>query len=156
MASTLFHHTGSEGFSRYVCSLVRTLFVLLVWAETGTGQKWIINRENGSNVSPSPGAFLAGRGIWTESAAKGHTKGTGQQAPRRKIGAMADHACGAGAESHGGCPIGRDVGHGAAGSSDNPRRSKRQREQEEDQGMAGEDPGMHMTCMMKIESRADV
>ena len=69
---------------------------------------------------------------------------------------MADHACGAGAGSHGECPIGRDVGHGAAGSSDNPRRSKRQREQEEDQGMAGEDLGMHVTCMMKIESRADV
>ena len=89
---------------------------------------------------------------------KGHTKGSGQQAPGREAGAMADdlnHACGAGAGSHG-CPIGRDVGHGAAGSSDNPRRSKRQREQEEDQGMAGEDPGMHMACMMKIESRADV
>jgi len=69
---------------------------------------------------------------------------------------MADHACGAGAGSHGESPIGRDVGHGAAGSSDNPRRSKRQREQEQDQGMAGEDLGMHMTCMMKIESRADV
>ena len=69
---------------------------------------------------------------------------------------MADHACGAGAGSHGECPIGRDVRHGAAGSSDNPRRSKRQREQEEGQGMAGEDLGMHMTCMMKIEPRADV
>jgi hypothetical protein len=72
---------------------------------------------------------------------------------------MADdlnHASGAGAGSHGGCPIGRDVGHGAAGSSNNPRRSKRQREQEEDQGTAGEDPGMHMTCMMKIEWRAHV
>ena len=69
---------------------------------------------------------------------------------------MADHACGAGAGSHGECPIGRDVGHGAAGSSNNPRRSKRQREQEENQGTAGEDPGMNMACMMKIESRADV
>ena len=120
-------------------------------------------------MSPSPGAFSGGKGhldkkgrdpldVWGDqaSAAKGRTKGTGQQAPRRKIGAMADHACGAGAGSHGECPIGRDVGHGAAGSSDNPRRSKRQREKEEDQGMAGEDPGMHMTCMMKIESRADV
>ena len=78
--------------------------------------------------------------VWGDqaSAAKGRTKGTGQQAPRRKIGAMADHACGAGAGSHGECPIGTDVGHGAAGS-------KRQREQEEDQGMAGEDLGMHMT-----------
>ena len=112
-------------------------------------------------MSPSPGAFLAGRGIWIEKKGirwtfgeikqvqqKGHTKGTGQQAPRRKIGAMADHACGAGAGSHGECPIGRDVGHGAAGSSDNPRRSKRQREQEEDQGMAGEDPGMDMACVL--------
>jgi hypothetical protein len=70
--------------------------------------------------------------------------------------ADANHACGAGAGSRA-CPIGRDVGHGAAGgSSNNPRRSKRQREQEEDQGMAGEDLGMHMACMMKIESRADV
>ena len=44
-----------------------------------------------------------------------------------------------------------DAGDGAdsSSSSNNPRRSKRQREEEEeDQGMAGEDPGMHMTRMM--------
>ena len=70
--------------------------------------------------------------------------------------ADANHASGAGAGSRG-CPIRTDAGDGAAGgSSSNPRCSKRKREQEEDQGMAGEDPGMHMTCMMKIESRADV
>ena len=61
----------------------------------------------------------------------------------------ADHASGAGAGSRG-CPMRIDAGDGAdsSSSSNNPRRSKRQREEEEDQGMAGEDPGMHMTRMM--------
>ena len=83
MALTLFHDTGSEGFSRYVCSLVRTLFVLLVWAETGTGQKWIINRENGGNVSPSLGAFLAERGIWTKKEGIRWTFGEIKQVQQR-------------------------------------------------------------------------
>jgi hypothetical protein len=60
----------------------------------------------------------------------------------------ANHSSGAGAGSHG-CPMRIDAADGAFGSSsNNPRRSKRQREQEEDQEMAGEDPGMYMTCMM--------
>ena len=66
----------------------------------------------------------------------------------------ANPASGAGVGSRGGT-VRNAIGNGAGGSG-NPRRSKRQRKEEDDQGMAGEDPGMHMTCMMKIESRADV
>ena len=75
----------------------------------------------------------------------------GSQASGQQTGVMADdanHASGAGAGSRG-CPIGRDVGDGAAaGSSSNPRRSKRQREQKEDQGMAGEDLDIYMACVL--------
>ena len=90
---------------------------------------------------------------------KGHTKGTAQQAPGKETGVMADdanRASGTGAGSRG-CPIRIDAGEGAAGGSgSNSRCSKRQREQEEDQEMAGEDPGMHMACMMYIASCVDV
>ena len=105
--------------------------------------------------------FLAGRGIWTKGGdlldvwgdqnrkQEGNAHGTGQQAPEKETGVMADanHASGAGAGSRG-CPIRTDAGDGAAGgSSSNPRCSKRKREQEEDQGMAGEDPGINMACV---------
>ena len=67
-------------------------------------------------------------------------------------------ASGAGAESPIGsmAHVGDSAAEGSTGSNNDQWRIKRQREQEEGKGMAGKDPGMHMTCMMKIESRADV
>ena len=88
---------------------------------------------------------------------KGHTKGTAQQAPGKETGVMSDdanHASGAGARSRGGTV--RKAAGDDAGGSRNPRRSKRQREQEEDQRVTGEDPGMHMPCTMYIVSCAGI
>jgi hypothetical protein len=87
------------------------------------------------------------------SGGKGHLdKRIGQQ-----TGVMQDDAnpdSGAGAGSRGGT-VRNAIGNGAGGSG-NPRRSKRQRKEEDDQGMAGEDPGMHMACMVYIASCAGI
>ena len=137
-------------FSRYVCSLVRTLL---------QGTK---NETCGSSV-PFTGCISGGKGHldqegirWTfgeirQESRRATRTAPGSQGIGQQTGVMADdanRASGTGAGSRG-CSNGRDAGEGAAGGSgSNSRCSKRQREQKEDQWMAGEDPGMHMACVL--------
>ena len=108
-------------------------------------------------VSPSPGAFLAGRGIWIEKKGIRWTFGETKQGIGQQAGVMQSDAnpdSGAGVGSRGGT-VRNAIGNGAGGSG-NPRRSKRQRKEEDDQGTAGEDSGMHMACMVYIVSCAGI